>query len=145
MSNDSTQPKVFTSQRRIEFCETDAAGIAHFSAFPCYMEQAEHAFWRELGTSVVQPIEDGSHVSWPRVRVECEYRGSAKFEDVLQISMRLLKLGTKSLTFGFEFTRDSLPIARGQMVTVCCRVHVDRPLESINIPNELRKKLAPYV
>jgi hypothetical protein len=43
-------------QRRIEFCETDAAGIAHFSPmFPC-MEQAEHALFRSLGTSVLVTV-----------------------------------------------------------------------------------------
>ena len=37
-------------QRRVEFSETDAAGIVHFSNFFRYMEGAEHAFLRRWAT-----------------------------------------------------------------------------------------------
>jgi YbgC/YbaW family acyl-CoA thioester hydrolase len=141
----SSHSGAFVSERRVEFCETDAAGIAHFAALICYMEQAEHAFWRHLGISVVQPLESGSHLSWPRVRVECDYRGAAKFEDVLQVHVRLAKLGSKSLTFKFELRRGEDCIAEGQMVTVCCEVKPNHPLASIEIPNELRQKLQAFI
>ena len=36
-------------RRRVQFYETDAAGIVHFSWFFRYMEEAEHALWREAG------------------------------------------------------------------------------------------------
>ena len=45
-------PNGFQFERRVEFCETDAAGIAHFSSLIVYMEQAEHALLRSLGLSV---------------------------------------------------------------------------------------------
>ena len=35
--------EAFHYRRRVEFCETDAAGIVHFSAYFQYMEQAEHS------------------------------------------------------------------------------------------------------
>ena len=38
-----------TYRRRVEFAETDAAGIVHFSVFFRYMEEAEHALWRNAG------------------------------------------------------------------------------------------------
>jgi acyl-CoA thioesterase FadM len=43
---------IFTWNRRVEFAETDAAGIVHFSSFFLYMEQAEHALFRSLGLSI---------------------------------------------------------------------------------------------
>ena len=39
-------------RRRVQFYETDAAGIVHFSWFFRYMEEAEHALWREAGLSI---------------------------------------------------------------------------------------------
>ena len=42
----------FLWERRVEFHETDAAGIAHFSSLLIFMEQAEHALLRSLGLSV---------------------------------------------------------------------------------------------
>ncbi|MEC8557322.1 MAG: thioesterase family protein [Planctomycetota bacterium] len=138
-------PEVFSFERRVEFCETDAAGIVHFSAYTCYMEQAEHAFWRHLGVSVMQPIGGGLHVGWPRVHVECDFRGAAKFEDVLHIKLSLLKLGSKSVEFGFGFHHLEKQIASGKIVAVCCHVAEDQPLKSVDIPADLRSKLLPYL
>lgn len=134
----------FQFQRRVEFCETDAAGIAHFSAFLCYMEQAEHGLLRHLGTSVCNDIGGGWHLSWPRVHVECDYRGSARFEDCLIIEVRIAKLGEKSVTYVFDFKLADQIIASGKVVTVCCRVHPGQPLQSTPIPAELREKLASF-
>ena len=138
--------QVFSTTRRVEFCETDAAGIAHFSAFMCYMEQAEHAFLRSLGLSVVAELSDGWHLSWPRVHVECDYHGSARFEDELLIQVSVLRLGTKSVTYGFEIriAEDEL-VAVGKVVAVCCRVKSGAPLESSTIPEHLRRQLADYL
>ena len=32
--------------RRVQFADTDQAGVVHFSWFARYMEEAEHALWR---------------------------------------------------------------------------------------------------
>jgi acyl-CoA thioester hydrolase len=37
-------------RRRVEFSETDMAGIVHYSNFFRYMEAAEHEFFRSLGS-----------------------------------------------------------------------------------------------
>lgn len=137
--------ETFTTQRRVEFCETDAAGIAHFSALMCYMEQAEHGLLRELGLSVVQDIGDGWHLSWPRVRVECDYLGVARFEDELQIETHVARLGEKSVTYSITLSLDGKPIAKGRTVAVCCKVRVGSELQSTPIPSDLATKLSRYL
>ncbi len=136
--------KVFSTSRRVEFCETDMAGIAHFSAFLCYMEQAEHAFLRHLGSSVVEELGEGWHLSWPRVHVECDYQGSARFEDDLQIQLSVARLGTKSVTYQFEFMLDEKRIAIGKVIAVCCRVHAREGLKSSSIPPGLAEQLNAF-
>ena len=42
----------FRLKRRVQFYETDAAGIVHFSTYFRYMEEAEHALWRDAGMSI---------------------------------------------------------------------------------------------
>ncbi|MCA9180864.1 MAG: acyl-CoA thioesterase [Planctomycetales bacterium] len=135
----------FSVARRVEFCETDAAGIAHFSSFLCYMEQAEHALLRHLGTSVTSDIGDGWHLSWPRVHVECDYRGSARFEDCLSIQVVVERLGVRSVTYAFDFTLGEQSLASGKLVAVCCKVRPGEPLESMAIPAELRTSLQKYL
>lgn len=133
----------FHYQRRVEFCETDAAGIAHFSAFFQYMEQAEHALLRHVGTSVVSEDEAGT-VSWPRVRASCDYTGSVRFEDLMEVVVRVARLGTKSVSYLFDFQLRDETVARGQMTTVCCRIQHGNAPESIAIPSWLVEQLRTF-
>ena len=134
---------MFTSQRRVEFCETDAAGIAHFSAFFQYMEQAEHAMLRHVGLSVVQEDDEGT-ISWPRAAASCDYLGPCRFEDVLDVSVSIKKLGRTSATYAFTFKLDDKEVATGQMTAVCCRIDHDHPPRPVEIPQSIRDRLSPF-
>jgi acyl-CoA thioester hydrolase len=130
----------FHVQRRVEFCETDAAGIAHFSAFFLYMEQAEHAFLRDAGLSVFLQDPDGT-ITWPRVNAQCDYVDAVRFEDMLDVEVSVLRLGQKSVTYGFEFTANGRRIASGKMTSVCCRVLPHQPPQSMAIPEWIADRL----
>ena len=71
----------FTTRRRVEFRDTDAAGIVHFSAFFFWMESAEHELLRSIGLHVFEGQADGSEYSWPRVSVACDYTSAVRFGD----------------------------------------------------------------
>lgn len=133
------EPSYHTT-RRVEFSDTDAAGIAHFSAFFRFMEQAEHEFLRSRGLSVM--LDDpGGTITWPRVSASCDFDGSVKFEDVLDIELSIDRLGSKSIAYGFVFTHAGRLVGRGKLVAVCCRVLPDGKLAGIEIPTSLRMKL----
>jgi len=134
-------PSPFRVQRRVEFRDTDAAGIVHFSAFFLYMEQAEHEWLRQLGLSVLMRDAEGT-ISWPRVAVRCDYRGVVQFEDMLDIELSVARLGTKSVTYGFRFLKGDQLVAEGEVTSVCCRIRDSQPPESIPIPVAIRTKLA---
>ena len=133
-------PEVYKTTRRVDFRETDAAGIVHFSAFFAYMEEVEHEFLRQLGLSVIMRDEHGEF-SWPRVSVHCEYTGAVRFEDILDIEVRVLRRGEKSITYGFEFAQAMRPIASGRVIAVCCRLDPLYPPRSIPIPDWIAAKL----
>ena len=135
-------PITFQTTRRVEFADTDAAGIMHFAAFFIMMEQAEHELLRELGLSVVMQDSQGT-ISWPRVSSSCDFQGPARFEDVLNIEVQLVRLGKKSVTYGFTFTNGQQQIATGRMTSVCCRVSSDLPPLPIPIPEAIVEKLSP--
>ena len=131
----------FIHRRLVEFRDTDAAGIVHFSAFFPMMESAEHALLRHLGLSVMSPREDGSHLTWPRVAAQCDYVGAAKFEDMLDIIVGVEHLGTKSVRYRFDIQRGSDLIAKGQLTAVCCLLDSLGNLRSIPIPDAVRSLL----
>ncbi|MEX0825090.1 MAG: thioesterase family protein [Pirellulaceae bacterium] len=135
----------------MEFRDTDAAGIVHFSAFFPMMEAAEHELLRSLGLEVMQPEKkaagDGTDdvITWPRVAAGCDYQGAARFGDVLHIVVSIEHIGSKSIRYHIAIDRDGEPIASGTISTVCCRLSPGGKLQSIPIPSEIRKKLAPLV
>src|SRR5438093_12264304 len=111
----------FRVSRIVEFGDTDMAGIVHFSNFFRYMESAECAFLRSLGLGVKLDWE-GEAIGFPRVSATCDYLTPARFEDVLDVAVAALRIGSKSVTYGFDFTRKGQPIAKGKVTSVCCRV-----------------------
>jgi acyl-CoA thioester hydrolase len=130
----------FRTQRRVEFVDTDLAGIVHFSNFFRYMEAAEVDFLHHLGLSVRLELE-GQRLGFPRVSASCDYLRPATFEDILDIEVHLEKIGRKSLTFAFVFSCRGEVVARGRTTSVCCRVAADGRLEAIPLPEVLRQQL----
>ena len=131
----------FIVQRRVEFCDTDMAGIVHFSNFFRFMEFAEVAFLREKGLNVRFEYE-GQQLAFPRVSATCDYSVPAKFEEVLDIAVRVVSIGTKSVTYSHNFSRAGTTIANGKITTVCCTMTDDHKLKSIEIPVTLRQLLS---
>ncbi|MCA9150731.1 MAG: acyl-CoA thioesterase [Planctomycetales bacterium] len=142
----------FVYEQRVEFRDTDAAGIAHFSVFFTWMEEAEHAALRSLGLSVMprQGRDPGGaesaipQVTWPRVSAQCDYVRPLRFEDDVQVTVTLGKVGSKSLTYQFQFSRGEESIANGQVTVVCCSF-VNGHLKSTEIPAEIAARLQTLV
>ncbi len=105
--------------RRVQFAETDMAGVLHFSNYYRYMEEVEHAFWRSLDLTVYHPDAQPS-LSWPRVATNCEYFAPLRFEDEVDLSLRVTKVGDKSLSYEVEFRRSGERCATGRVIAVCC-------------------------
>ena len=113
-------PSEFTMTHRVEFAETDLAGIMHFANFFRWMERTEHAFLRSLGHSVHERQGD-RRIGWPRVRVLCEYRQPLRFEDEVEVRLLVREKRDKSLRYEFVFRKVGEPadVARGEVTTVC--------------------------
>ena len=131
-------PSDFKIQRRVEFSETDMAGIMHYSNFFRFMETAEHAFYRALGHSVVMTNVDPP-LGWPRVHAECDYFKPLRFEDLVEVHMLVKEKRSKSLTYVFRFYKvngSREEVARGSL-TVVCVAHVEGTMRAVEIPQEL--------
>src|SRR5689334_20155745 len=108
--------------RRVEFSDTDMAGIMHFANYSRFMEAAEHAFFRSLRYSIHMHV-DGRRFGWPRVHAECDYRQPLRFEDEVEVHLLVREKKAKSLRYEFIFRKlgqeASVEIARGSITAVC--------------------------
>jgi acyl-CoA thioester hydrolase len=140
-----TEPFHFRYQRMVEFADTDLAGIMHFSNFFRFVECAEHAFFRSLGFKV-HTANGSDHQGWPRLEVTCKFLKPARFEQTLEVCLRIEEIRTSSLRYAFSiFAGDKLErvlVANG----ACSIVHVEldtkaHEIRKAPIPIALREKL----
>ena len=134
----------FKAQRRVEFSDTDMAGLMHFSNFFRFMETAEHGFYRSLGFSVAD-MSRHPRVGWPRVHAECDYKKPLRFEDLVEIQLLVAEKRTKAVRYVFRFRKlNAQPVieaARGEMVIVCVQHFPDGRIASAPIPQEIAEKI----
>lgn len=130
-------PYEFQITRRVEFSETDLAGIMHFANFFRFMESAEHAFFRSMGFSVARPGAD-QEVCLPRVHAECDYAVPLRFEDEVLVHLLVERKGRRSLTYQFRFRRLNGPcpedVAVGRLTVVSVERQSDGSMKAVPLP-----------
>jgi acyl-CoA thioester hydrolase len=128
----------FRLKRRVQFYETDAAGIVHFSTYFRYLEEAEHALWRDAGLSIAVR---GSSIGWPRVSASFEYFKPLRFEDEFEAHIRIVEIAERRIRYSCSLTCGGDRIATGTMTIVCVEKKPDRPMKSIPIPAEILSRI----
>jgi acyl-CoA thioesterase FadM len=120
------------------------AGIMHFSNFFRFMESAEHAFFRSLGSSVARS-RLGQEICLPRVHAECDYSVPLRFEDEVQVRLLVERKGRCSLTYQFHFSRlngsDPQEVARGRLTVASVERQPDGSLKAVPLPQAIADKI----
>lgn len=137
-------PYEFKITRRVEFSETDMAGIVHYSNFFKYMETAEHAFFRSLGFSIITRHTDPP-VGWPRVHAECDFKLPLHFEDEVEVHMLVAEKKNRSLSYLFKFTKlnaaTPVEVARGKLTVVCVTRDAHGKMTAVPIPPAIADRI----
>src|SRR5689334_11027295 len=81
--------------RRVEFADTDMAGMVHFSWIVKYLEEAEHALWRAAGLSIAPPDRP---MGFPRVAVSVNFKSPLFFEDEFDVDVRITAISARSIS-----------------------------------------------
>jgi len=152
----------FLFRRRVEFADTDLAGIMHFANFFRFMEVTEHAFYRSLGFSVhpfANPRQAGAvstgdgeappQVGWPRVHASADFRLPLHFEEEVEIELLVESIRNKSASYLFLFwkqpddpsQRALAAIGRFTVVSVAFAPETGR-MKAVAIPGEWREQLS---
>ncbi len=133
----------FVLRRAVAFSETDAAGILHFSRYYVWMEDAEHACLRALGMTVHGAGDADGDWLFPRVHAEADYKAPLRFEDVVDVEVRLERLGDRSITWAFVFrgVASGVEHATGRTVAVFARSGAGGMVSS-PMPDALRNALS---
>ena len=93
--NDRKPPFKFSAFTRVGFSDTDAQGIVYYGRYLPYFDLARVEYLRHLG---LLRLETGDHEFVMRAS-GVEYFAPARFDDVIEIFVRLARIGRTSATF----------------------------------------------
>ena len=132
----------FSITRRVEFHETDAAGLMHFSNFYRWMEVCEHEWFRALDLAMMSTTPDGVRCGWPRREASCSFVRPLRCGDLVRVTGSVIEVKNVSVAYEFIFEKDRAgkwtEVARGRMTTVHVRQDAEGRMEADPLPANVR-------
>lgn len=95
---------VFAHELRVRWGETDPQGIVFNANYLLYADVAFTEYVRALGYPYPIPMKDAGTELFA-VRSEVDFRGSARFDDMIAVAVRTARIGRSSFTMEFEIHR----------------------------------------
>jgi acyl-CoA thioester hydrolase len=118
-------------ETRVAWVDTDAGARIHFTAAFRWAEEAETELMRRLGL----PRERWG--SFPRRKVEAEYLKVLRFDDEIEVRLRVDNVGRTSVTYAWTIAKGGEPHIKGRHTVV----HVDADGKAEPIDDALRAAL----
>lgn len=136
------EPWKYCIEERVRWGDVDAARIIFYGAYIRFFEFAETELFRAVGLSY-GVMFDELDVWLPRAHLECDFRSAAQLDDLLEVCVYVGRIGTKSIRLNFEVRRkgEAAMVAEAHFVLVSVRRDT---FETVPVPAELRRRLAPY-
>jgi acyl-CoA thioester hydrolase len=135
MSNDDAlpDPARVVIRRRIEWMDTDAAGIYHWTTVFRLAEAAEAAMHTALG------IPNETFGASPRVAVSATFTRPLRFNDPVEVELAVESIGRSSLVYRLAIASEGEPAAEGSLTIV----FIDRSTgRAAPWPPAIRERLA---
>ena len=107
----------FSHSLRVRWAEVDRQGIVFNGHYLMYFDVAITEYWRALG----YPYPDGLLQQGTDLYVKkasIEYHASAQYDDVLNVMVRVARIGRSSLQFLIEIHRGAEHLISGEVLYV---------------------------
>jgi acyl-CoA thioester hydrolase len=104
-------------EHRANYYETDKMGVIHHSNYIKWMEEARIYIMNELGHSF-KSFEEMGYIS-PVLSVNCEYKKSVEFDDIVQIRVYLKEISMVKFVLGYDMYNKT----KGELCTMASSVH----------------------
>ncbi len=124
---------------RVYWEDTDAGGVVYYANYLKFMERARSEWLRAFGFEQ-DVLRDEAGIVFVVRRVEIDYLSPARFNEQLEVSVRLHEAGRASLSVRQELMRGSTRLAEAVVTLACVDAVRFKP---VKIPEPLHQALAP--
>jgi acyl-CoA thioester hydrolase len=123
-----------TSRVRVRYAETDQMGVVYYANYFVWFEVARTDLLRESGWTYRDMEADG--FSLPVIEAHCAYRGSAKYDDDIEVRTSGTMLSPVRVQFTYDIVRtsDGATLATGNTV----HATLDRAGKPCRLPERVR-------
>ena len=127
----------FIHQIEVRFRDCDPMGHVNNAVYLTYLEQTRFAYWRELARG--QAIKPGMILA----RMEIDYRTPATVGELLDIRMRVVRIGRSSFESEYEVvdSRDRHLVAQARSVQVVYDYAAGKP---VPMPDAVRERIEDF-
>ncbi len=95
--------KAYLYTHTVQYYETDKMQITHHSNYIRWMEEARVAFLHDIGWDYARLEEEG--LFSPVIRLDCSYKNSTTFADVVEILVRVKEFKGVKLVIEYEMKK----------------------------------------
>jgi acyl-CoA thioester hydrolase len=137
---DRRPPFKYSALARVWFSDTDAQGIVYYGRYLPYFDHARVEYHRHLGVTGVE-LEGGTEFVMRAASVE--YHAPARFDDLLEIFVRLARIGRTSATYeceGYRVEDDALMVT-ASLTLVLVDLDERRPCP---VPESYRERVRAF-
>ncbi len=136
---DRKPPYRYAAYTRVGFSDTDAQGVVYYGRYMPYFDLARTEYHRHLGAISIRG-EFAMRAS------TVEYHAPARFDDLLEVFVRVERVGTTSVTYDYAAFRldddgSNLLMASAKQTLVLIEVASRQPAP---IPDQFRQRVAEF-
>jgi acyl-CoA thioester hydrolase len=133
-------PFRFAAYTRVAFSDTDAQGVVYYGRYLPYFDLARTEYHRELGEIGAKRTE------FVMRALQVEYHAPARFDDLLEVFVRVARIGQTSVTYEYAACRIGPDEGEALMVTATQSLvlidHGDR--RKLPVPETFRSHVAAF-
>jgi acyl-CoA thioester hydrolase len=134
-------PFRYAAYQRVGFSETDAQGVVYYGRYMPYFDVARTEYHRHLGRVALGDVDFAMRA------VTVEYVAGARFDDLLEIFVRVERIGTTSITYDHAAYRvadddggDTL-MATAKATLVCIALDERK---AVAVPDAFRERIGGF-
>jgi acyl-CoA thioester hydrolase len=103
----------YSHEFRVRYGECDPQGIVFNANYLAYFDNTFTEMWRDAFGSYGAMVERG--IDMVVAAIDLEFRGSARFDELVRVEIAIARLGTTSMTSAVELLREDEPLVHGSM------------------------------
>jgi acyl-CoA thioester hydrolase len=134
---DRKPPFKYSAFVRVGFSDTDAQGVVYYGRYMPYFDLARTEFHRHLGRVHLGDVDFAMRA------VNIEYVAGASFDDLLEVFVRVERIGTTSITYDHAVYRieDDTLMATAKATLVCIALDERR---AVPVPGTFREQIEAF-